>query len=103
MSEAFAEVCGLALRLGARSIKDLPGCWEHQIDAQWWVALNGHNEPIKCSSGVEVPPYTMYVMYNGWPAGLISPAGGTMAAGAAANEDTFIAVVKAAGTVDGAG
>ena len=33
--------------------------------------------------------------FNGWPAGIIDPMGGIIAAGAAANEDTFIAAIEA--------
>lgn len=96
INEAFSEICGLAIRVGAKNIKELPGCWEYEIDGQWWVAVNGHAVPMKCSHGGDVPPYHAFVEFNGWPAGLVSPAGGTMAAGEGANEDTFIAAVKLA-------
>jgi hypothetical protein len=95
MSEAFCEMIELTRRLGVVNIKNLPGCWEHQVDAQWHIAVNGQPQTVKASNGAEVPPYTMYVTYNGWPAGLISPNSGWIAAGAGANEDTFIAALKA--------
>lgn len=97
MPEVFAEIAALAQRLGVRSIKDLPGCWEHDVDGHWWIAVNGHRIPMKCSRGPEVHPFTVYVEWKGWPAGIITPDGGTLAAGDAANEDALIAALKAAG------
>lgn len=94
ISLAFASVCELATTLGARNIKDLPGCWETQIDGRWYVAVNGHNVETKTSRGAEVPPFHCYVEFNGWPAGIFSPRGGVIAAGAAANEDTFVAACQ---------
>lgn len=96
VSEAFSKVCDLGMSLGIRSINKLPGCWEHRIDDHWWIALNAHPEAVKCSEGADVPPFTVYVMFNGWPAGFIAPDGGTMAAGAAANEDELIAALDRA-------
>jgi len=42
------------------------------------------HDPIHCA-----------VLYNGWLAGVFSPAGGWIAAGEGANENTFIAACKA--------
>lgn len=78
VSEAYVALAEYSLSLGIRNIKDLPGCWEQQIDDVWWVAANGHPEPVKCSEGAEVPPYHMYLVFNGWPAGVIGPYGGTL-------------------------
>ena len=90
IAKAFVAVSEMAYRLGARKINQLPGCWEKQIDERWWVALNPHREPIKCSHGVEVQPFDCYVEYNGFPAGSFNAAGGFLAAGEAANEQSFI-------------
>ena len=35
----YIEFGELAHRLGVRNIKELPGCWEYQIDEQWWMAV----------------------------------------------------------------
>jgi hypothetical protein len=92
--EAIVNLAGV---LGVENITALPGCWEHQIDDQWWLALNGKKTPTKCSHGAEVPPFHFYVEFNGWPAGIFSIRGdGEFAAGSAANEDMFIAAVDAA-------
>ena len=96
LSEAFFEIGNLAGRLGVEGINKFPGCWEHQVDDSWWIAVNTHAEKTTCSTGVDVPAYHAYVMFNGWPAGVISPAGGVIAAGECANEDTFIAALKRA-------
>jgi hypothetical protein len=96
ISEAYIEVVNLARAIGVTRIDLMEGCWEHQIDDQWWIAMNGHKKPTKCSAGATVPPFEMYVQFNGWPAGVVAPNGGIIAAGELANEDTFIAAVKAA-------
>lgn len=96
ISEAFSEIAELAKVLDVKDIGKLPGCWEYQIDDQWWIAVNGHSEAIECSTGSKVDPFNCYVQYNGWPAGLFDPYGGTIAAGTGANEDNFIAAIKAA-------
>jgi len=70
------------------------GCWERQL-GEWWFAVNGHDGPRKCSHGVEVQPYHCYVEYNGFPAGLMTPFGGVIAAGRIANEDAFAEALHA--------
>lgn len=97
VTEAFAEIAALAERLGVSNIVAQPGCWEHQIDDRWWMAVNPHKEPTACSKGADVPAMSAVLEFNGWPAGIIDPFGGIIAAGAAANEDTLIAALKAAG------
>ena len=98
ISEAFMEIVELAGRLGVSRIDKIPGCWEVDVDGRWWVAVNGHREPTKCSrASTPLEPFEAYVEFNGWPAGGLTPAGGWIAAGGVANEDTFIEALKAAG------
>ena len=94
--KALMVVGDLAFHLGARNIRQAPGCWEHHIDETWWVAINPHDDPTKCSHNVEVPGRAVYVTYNEWPAGFFDAGGGQFAAGEGANEDNFIAAVEAA-------
>ena len=94
--DLMVYVADFALARGAASIKDLPGCWESDVDGHWWLAVNGHAETFKCSRGIDVPPYTIYVEFNGWPAGMIDAGGGEIAAGALANEDTLTKALRAA-------
>jgi hypothetical protein len=76
VSEAFSIIAELGYELGIRDISKREGCWEHAIDEQWWIALNGHPVDTKCSRGATVPRFTIYVEFNGFPAGIINPAGG---------------------------
>ena len=90
IAEVFGKIVGLACELGARDIYRLPGCWEHAVDESWWVAVNGHEQKVKCSRGAFVPPFAVYIEFNGFPAGFCDAGGGTLAAGAIANEDALI-------------
>jgi hypothetical protein len=94
---AFDEIAKLAIRLHVAPINGIAGCWEYKVDAQWWIAVNPHNTPTKCSRGAVIEPFNCFVEFNGWPAGSFSPAGGAIAAGELANEDSFIAALRAAG------
>lgn len=95
--EAFTKIAELCHALGAGPMNKHAGCWECQVDKRWKIAVNGHPEP-KVSSLSEVPiePFHAYAEFNGWPAGILNPYGGTIAAGECANEDTFIAALEAA-------
>ena len=95
ISEAFVAVAELGFALGLRDIAKLDGCWEYQIDERWWIALNAHDQPVACSTGAEVEPFSIYVEFNGWPAGIFSAQGGVIAAGEAANEEAFLAALRA--------
>lgn len=97
--EAFVALAELALSLGVPPLSTIDGCWEHQVDARWHVCVNGHNAAVKNSEGVEVHPFTCMVKFNGWPAGAFRPYGGIMAAGDVANEDVFLAALRAATVV----
>lgn len=85
ISEAFVKAVELAAALGAKDISKLPGCWSHQVDDHWKIDLNGKDTPIH-----GIPPFHIAIEYNGWPAGILSPVGGLIAAGVGANETTFI-------------
>ena len=91
---AFALIAELAEALGVTAIGKLAGCWERDLDAHWFIAVNGHSAPTPCSKGADVPPFTCYVEWNGWPAALVTPAGGEIVAGSAANEDALIEALR---------
>lgn len=97
VSLVFALIAGLGNKSGASPVNKFEACWEKQVDPVWWIAMNGHRETVKCSRGADVPPFHCYVEFNGWPAGLINPYDGVLAAGAVGNEDNFITALKAAG------
>ena len=96
MATLFTAIMEYAEAKGVSKINALPGCWEVQVDEQWWFAVNGQKLPVTCSHGVEIEPFHCFVEYNGWPAGIFTPYGGEFAAGSAANEETFEAALKAA-------
>ena len=92
---AIAEFC---LARGFKGLSKVPGCCEVQVDDRWFFAVNGHAEPTTCAkTGQPIPPFSAYVEFNGWPAGLLDPAGGIICAGELANEDTFRAALHQAG------
>lgn len=92
----FLDVIEYAQRRGVTTLKGIPGCWESQVDAQWWLAINGHAEATRTTKGGEpIPPFSCYVEFNGWPAGLLDPYGGAIAAGDVANADSFRAALSA--------
>jgi len=70
-------------------------CWERRVGDEWWIAVNPHTEEKRCSRGANVPFGNAYVEFCGFPAGLFTPFGGTMAAGKVANEVTFTEALKA--------
>ena len=92
------KIAELANTLGVEKINEFEGAWLHQLDDNWTIAVNGHSKKIKCdpegTMGADIPPYSAAVWWNGWLAGLISPGGGTIAAGELANEDTFIEALE---------
>lgn len=94
-SELFVEICELALALGAESIKDLPGCWEHQFDG-FHLALNGKSVAAEVSGPggqrLRIGPYECAIWKEWLLLGVISPAGGVLLQGA---EDDLIQAVKA--------
>lgn len=96
IAEAFVRIVELAEALGVQRINELPACWEHQVDEQWRIHINAHRHQVKAESGAEVPPRSCYIEFNGWPAGVITPVNGWIAAGEAANERTFIEALKRA-------
>jgi hypothetical protein len=93
ITEVFALIVELAEALGVRDINQLEGCWEVEVDSAWWFALNGHGTPTE-ARGIHVPPFEVYVEYNGWPAGVVGPYAGVLAAGEGANEETFCAALR---------
>ena len=96
----FEAIVEMSTRFGASNISHLPGCWEHTWEhdgGEWYVAVNGHEVVTHCSRGGVVPPFTAYVEFNGWPAGLIDPRGWMLAEGKVANLRTFMAACDAAG------
>lgn len=94
---AWAGCGALALKDRVGVIADLPGgIYERQIGDLWRIVFNGGAKTREQDDHApKLPPFSVYVEFNGWPAGIIGPSGGILAAGDAANEDTFIAAIEA--------
>ena len=97
INEAFMLLRDWSKRQGAAPLNQGPGCWERKIDEDWSVSINGHREPRNNSAGLEVPPFSAFIQWKDWPAGVIDPGGGIIVAGEFANENIFIDALKAAG------
>lgn len=100
--ESFAKVVNLGLELGFEEICNLEGAMIMDVDENWAVALNGHEEPVDvpqkggCMGVSALPPFTIAIFWNGWIAGMVNVHDGAIAFGELANEDTFIEAVEAA-------
>ena len=96
MSETniFMYIAESCIALGYTNISDTLGCVEITLDDNWRIAINGHGETTKDTTGADVLPYCCMVWYNGWPAGVLCPNGGEIAAGAVANENALRAAIK---------
>ena len=73
---------------GKESLLDYPGIVSVDV-GKWTIESHAHERLID-----ELPPYTMRLSYNGWPAGIVNSGGGIIAAGEAANEGTFIEALE---------
>jgi hypothetical protein len=72
-----------------REITEQDSLFEFSIDENWSGAINPWSETVN-----HVLPFHAKIVFNGWPAGLISPFDGVIAAGMAANEETFISAIR---------
>ncbi len=93
----------LCEKRGAIPLNKLPGCFYEKIDRSWELAVNGLKTPQKATfetedeSGSEsIEPYHCHVHYNGWPAAVLHPGGGTVCAGSKANLQKLVEAVEAA-------
>lgn len=95
----------LGIKLGIKNLREYPGAWVYRVDDEWTIAINGKDEPQRVEPegcmATTIQPFDAAVWFNGWLAATLSPLEGIFAAGAGANEDTFIeamdrAIAKAA-------
>ena len=89
ISEAFLLISRLAEKLGVSSIKDLPGTWDHAIDADWSFRLNGHETVFD-----GIPAFTAAISWRGTPYGMLDPYGGIMIGHDGGAEDSLIEALK---------
>ena len=87
-------VADLAFAAKAAPINQNPSCWYYRIDEAWEIATNPHKVTDRWRD-IDIEPFTTYVQFNGWPAGIIGADGsGCIAAGEAANIETFVAAIE---------
>ncbi len=104
MPEGFntimAKIAELAAALNVHDIDQLEGCWIHQINPRWTIAVNGHSQNTdakpKGMPTMHVKPFEAAIWYNGWPAGEVWANGGIIAYGAYANEEALLATLEQA-------
>lgn len=99
LSTTFMAIADYAVATGQAPIKDK--VWKVRLDDHWEFAVSGMKEPqIVRMEGSDtehtLDPFHAYVEFNGWPAGVFSPYGGSFAAGEMANEQTFCEALKKA-------
>lgn len=101
----FLAVADYCIRNGLSPVKDK--ILRIRVDAHWSFAVNGFPKPMQVippsgqSAGlVSVPPASVYVEFNGWPAGFFNPTGGCFAAGTLANEAEFVKALESAAPAD---
>jgi hypothetical protein len=95
-TEAFMAIAEM---LGRRGHAPLKGKLITETVGPWVVCLNAQAAPASVAldgtMGCEdVPPHHAVIFFNGWLAGTLSPFDGWIAAGEAANEDSFIKAVR---------
>ena len=90
--EAFALIIAIAEARGVANIAALPGCWEFTAGS-WRIDVNGHLHEETTPDGHTVPPFHALAVSPFTFGGvvLISPSGGTCAAGV---EDDLIAALR---------
>lgn len=98
VSEAFLAMAQMLTRRGRAPVKDKVVT---EKVGRWTVVMNGKLERVSVEPegtlGCDnIPACHAAIFYNGWLAGLLSPAGGWIAAGEAADESTFIEAMSSA-------
>lgn len=91
--EVFVEIANLCESMKIPPLNTFPNCWECKLDKHWTIVVNAHKEP-KMWHDIEVLGFHCYVEFNGWPAGIFSPHGGSIAAGSEANEQKLIEAIQ---------
>lgn len=97
LCEAWYEACLMMERRGHTNLAQVSLAGElvtetvHGKAGEWTVEVNPHKEVVD-----GIAPFEVRVTFNGWPAGLLDAAGGLLAAGCLANEESFLADMRAA-------
>lgn len=74
-----------AMFKGASSISMKKEPWCYKVNDQWEIKCNGQSTEVD-----NIPPYSWFITFNGWPAGVLSIMGeGVLCAGVAGNEEAL--------------
>ena len=92
---AFMRLVELHAARKLPDLKAMGGAWTCEIGNGWIARLNGTTVDREID-GFKVPPFSALVECDGWPAGLIDPGGGTIAAGARINEAALVTALETA-------
>jgi hypothetical protein len=98
VTEVMDALAELHISRGLPPLNELPTPYEYGKIGKWELVINGSREDATWSreeGAVTIPPFTLYVEYNGWPAGMINPyEGEILAADGEANEQGLIEAIR---------
>lgn len=98
IDQLWQAIFDLVKAHGKQPLSKHDGCWNLVLpDTRWAVAINGHPEEHESDfSQQKVPPFHIFVQFNGWPFALINPQEAQIGCGRLANIDTlYDAIVQA--------
>jgi hypothetical protein len=92
----FDRACELAMANGAENINLDAGCHELAVDEDWWLAINPHDRPRRCSRGLVIKPLQIYFEWRGRTAGFVTRSGGMLACSKDVNEARLLVALERA-------
>lgn len=93
--EVWELVCEISTKDKTGPLNKLPGPWYRKIDDKWELWINGTPAVVPLTEEhPELGRFEMFVKFNGWPAGILDPHQGSIAAGEIANIFTFRDALK---------
>ena len=91
INAVFFLVAEIGYAQGVRDLKNKPP-WVLEFGS-WKIVTNGKDKPVQWER-TWIPPFSMYIEFNGWPAGTLNAHGGGMVAGGIANEAILISELE---------
>ena len=71
----FLSIAKYAQLLGVSGLSRMRGCWEFTLPPEFEISVNGHREVVRDRQGADVPAFSAYVRYHGWPCMIADPYG----------------------------
>lgn len=95
-SEVWELVCQISVKDGTGPLNKMVEPWHKKVDDRWEFWVNGTTTDLPMTADLPaLKRFEMYVTFNGWPAGILDPNSGSLAAGEAANIFAFRDALKA--------